>query len=192
METLMEATPSANMETPSLRRPKRAGKRKSGFRMDTPPFPVRAIWELASETQRQEAHKLGVLMLEHWLGRMTRKSLGEQLNLPPLRVWQMSQQALAGMVVGLMAQPKRPPKGTPMAAEKKAEKDELKSLRKENHDLREDNRVLKELLDVLKDLPSQTAAPEAPKGKKIKLNKAHPNIILTDRSLATGSKPQAG
>ena len=79
-----------------------------------------------------------------------------------------------------------------MAAEKKAEKDELKSLRKENHDLREDNRVLKELLDVLKDLPSQTAAPAAPKGKKIKLNKAHPNIILTDRSLATGAKPQAG
>ena len=58
---------------------------------------------------------MGVLMLEHWLGRMTRKDLGTKLNLPPLRVWQMSQQALAGMVVGLMAQPKRPPKGTPMA-----------------------------------------------------------------------------
>ncbi len=191
-QALMEQTHSESMETTPMKRPKRAGKRKSGFRMDTPPFPVRAIWELATETQRQEAHKMGVLMLEHWLGRMTRKSLGEKLNLPPLRVWQMSQQALAGMVVGLMAQPKRPPKGTPMAAEKKAEKDELKMLRKQVYELQQDNRVLKELLDVLKDLPSQTAAQEAPKGKKIKLNKAHPNIILTDRSLATGPKPQAG
>ena len=191
-QTLMEESHGANMETPPTKRFKRAGKRKANFRMDTPPFPVRAIWELASEQQRREAHQLGVLMLEHWLGRMTRKALGEQLNLPPLRVWQMSQQALAGMVVGLMAQPKRPPKGTPMAAEKRIEKDELKSLRKENHDLREDNRVLKELLDVLKDLPNQTAAPAAPKGKKINLSKAHANFISQDRSLVTQSKPKEG
>lgn len=190
---MMEQTSSENMDTPPvpLKRAKRAGKRKMGFRMDTPPYPVRAIWELSSPEQRQEAHKTGVLMLEHWLGRMTRKDLGTKLNLPPLRVWQLSQQALAGMVVGLMAQPKRPPKGTPMAAEKKAEKDELKMLRKQVYELQQDNRVLKELLDLMKDLPEQTVAQTAPKGKKISPTK-NSNPLKQDRSLAPESKPKEG
>jgi hypothetical protein len=194
-QTLMEQPGSASMEAPPapVKRFKRAGKRKTGFRMDTPPYPVRAIWELAPETERHEAHKMGVLMLEHWLGRMTRKQLGEKLDLPALRVWQLSQQALAGMVVGLMAQPKRPPKGTPMPGETKiSEKDELKQLRKENHNLREDNRVLKELLEVLKDMPAQAAEPKALPGKKIKQSKTHANFLSQDRSLAPAAKPKEG
>jgi hypothetical protein len=193
-ESLIPTESSQTMETPLLtasKRSKRAGKRKMGFRMDTPAFPVRAIWELATETERQEAHKTGVLMLEHWLGRMTRRDLGTKLNLPPLRVWQMSQQALAGMVVGLMAQPKRPPKGTPMATEKKIEKDELKTLRKRVADLEQDNRVLKELLDLLKDMPAQAAA-TAPKGKKISPTPKSGNPLRESRSLAPESKPKEG
>ena len=192
-QDLMEQTHSASMETPPTKRFKRAGKRKASFRMDTPPYPVRAIWELAPATERQEAHKMGVLMLEHWLGRMTRKQLGEKLNLPALRVWQMSQQALAGMVVGLMAQPKRPPKGTPMPNEtKQSEKEELKTLRKRVADLEQDNRVLKELLDVLKDMPGQAAEPKALPGKKIKQSKTHPNFLSQDRKLAPGGGPKEG
>lgn len=193
-QTLMEQPPSASMEAAPepMKRPKRAGKRKTGFRMDTPPYPVRAIWELATETERQEAHQTGVLMLEHWLGRMTRKQLGEKLNQPALRVWQLSQQALAGMVVGLMAQPKRPPKGTPMNATRQSEKDELKTLRKRVAELEMDNRVLKDLLDVLKDMPSNPAEPKAQPGKKIKPSKTHPNFLSQDRSLATESKPKEG
>lgn len=187
-ETLMEQIQSENMETPPtapLKRGRKAGKRKMGFRMETPPFPVRAIWELATEKERQDAHQLGVLMLEHWLGRMTRKDLGSKLNLPPLRVWQMSQQALAGMVVGLMTQPKRPPRGTPMAREMKLDNTELKTLRKENHELKEQNRVLQELLDLLKDLPGiPTAEPKALMGKKIKQSKTHANFLKPSRSLA--------
>jgi hypothetical protein len=152
--------------------------------MDTPPYPVRAIWELAQETERQEAHKMGILMLEHWLGRMTRKQLGEQLQLPPLRVWQMSQQALAGMVVGLMAQPKRPPKGTPMQGPMKTDREEMKALKKENQALKDENRVLQELLDVLKDMPISSAEPRALPGKKIKQSKTRPNVLSQSRSLA--------
>jgi hypothetical protein len=181
----MEALPTAP------KRHKRAGKRKSGFRMDTPPFPVRAIWELATEQERQEAHKTGVLILEHWLGRMTRKALGTKLNLPPLRVWQLSQQALAGMVVGLMAQPKRPPKGTPMGQTHQQEKDELKSLRKEVATLRQDNRVLKELLDLLKDMPGQASATPT-KGKKISPAAKAGNPLRESRSLVAESKPKEG
>lgn len=194
-QALMEQPQSASMETPpaAMKRPKRAGKRKMGFRMETPPYPVRAIWELAPETERQEAHKMGVLMLEHWLGRMTRKQLGEKLNLPALRVWQMSQQALAGMVVGLMTQPKRPPRGTPMPGETKvSEKDELKALRKKVAELEQDNRVLKELLEVLKDMPAQAPSPHGLMGKKIKQSKTRPNFISQDRSLAPATKPKEG
>jgi len=194
-EALIPSESSTTLQAPPLeraKRPKRAGKRKMGFRMDVPPFPVRAIWELASEAERQEAHKTGVLILEHWLGRMTRKALGERLNLPPLRVWQLSQQALSGMVVGLMAQPKRPPKGTPMTSElAKQDKDELKSLRKKVADLEQDNRVLKELLDLLKDMPAQLAAQQAPKGKKISPFK-DPNPLRQDRALAQEPKQKQG
>jgi hypothetical protein len=196
-ETLMETTNSETMGTPPpvpLKRGRRMGKRKMGFRMDTPPWPVRAIWELASEQERKEAHQKGVLMLEHWLGRMSRKDLGTKMDLPPLRVWQMSQQALTGMVVGLMAQPKRPPKGTPMAMEKKIEKEDLKTLRKENHELKEQNRVLQELLNLLKDMPGQMpAAPQAPKGKKISSKTETPNPLAKEsRNMAGGSNQAKG
>lgn len=193
-QTLMDQPGSASMEASPVpvKRFKRAGKRKTGFRMDTPPYPVRAIWELAPETERQEAHKMGVLMLEHWLGRMTRKQLGDKLNLPALRVWQMSQQALAGMVVGLMAQPKRPPKGTPMPNQMKTDREDVKALRKENQELKERNRVLQDLLDVLKDMPGMPTAQKAPLGKKIKQSKTHPNFLSQDRSLAPGAGTKEG
>ena len=158
--------PPNPMATGQKRRGRRAGKRKMGFRMDTPPFPVRAIWELATEQERQAAHQTGVLILEHWLGRMTRKDLGSKLNLPPLRVWQLSQQALAGMVVGLMAQPKRPPKGTPMPGQVQYQDKETKELRLLVKEREQEVQMLRDLLAVLRDMPKQPPAP-APAGKKI-------------------------
>jgi hypothetical protein len=194
-ETLMEQTPSESMESPpppKRGRPRGTGKRKTGFRMDTPPWPVRAIWELASQDERKQAHKLGVMMLEHWLGRMTRRQLGEALELPPLRVWQLSQQALAGMVVGLMAQPKRPPKGTAMPGEKTlSEAAELKALRKEVDRLKHENQVLQELLEIARDLPTAPAAVTLP-GKKIKQSKTRPNILHEAGSLAGKAQPKEG
>lgn len=195
-ETLMEQPLSESMETPPTTkrgRPRGTGKRKTGFRMDTPPFPVRAIWETASEDERKQAHKLGVMMLEHWLGRMTRRQLGETLGLPPLRVWQMSQQALAGMVVGLMAQPKRPPKGTPMPGQgSMSEAAELKALRKENDRLKHENQVLQELLEIARDLPGMPAATKPLPGKKIKQSKTRPNLLKEAGSLAGETKPKEG
>ena len=175
------------------KRGRKPGKMKSGFRMSTPPYPVRAIWELAAAKERQEAHAKAVLILEHWLGRMTRQQLGEKLGLPTLRVWQLSQQALSGMVVGLMAQPKRPPKGTPMPSEiQQQEKEELKALRKKVAELEQDNRVLKDLLDVMKDLPGMPTASKAPKGKKISPSKARGNILAEAGSLAGKPQPKEG
>lgn len=193
-QTLTEQPNSATLETPQPqpKRSKRAGRRKAAFRMDTPPFPVRAIWELASPEERKKGHEMGILMLEHWLGRMTRKELGQKLELPPLRVWQMSQQALAGMVVGLMTQPKRPPKGTLMPTDKKPEKDELKTLRKEVTSLRIDNQRLTELLEILRDLPEFPEAVKiASKGKKEQDSPANP-LAQTPRQMGPKNQPAQG
>jgi hypothetical protein len=152
-------------ETPKPKRYKRTGKRKAGFRMDTPPWPVRAIWELASPEDRKRGHELGALMLEHWLGRVSRKDLSEKLNLPPLRVWQMSQQALAGMVVALMKQPKMPVKGTPLPSEE-IPREDTKALNKKIEDLQREKQVLADLVDLLKDLPTTKLGKKPGKGEK--------------------------
>ena len=144
---------------------KKPGKRKGGFRMDTPPWPIRAIWDLAPTKERQDAYQLAVQILEHWLGRQTRKDLGDKLNLPPLRVWQLSQQALTGMVVALMVQPKRPAQGTPLPTAKLPDVEELKELRKEVRKLRDEKKVLEDLLVLLREMPGQGDTP-VPKGKK--------------------------
>src|SRR4051812_49016298 len=117
-ESLMTQENPATISAPQPRKGRKPGVRKSSFKMTTPPYPVKAIWEMASPEEQKSAHQMGVLMLEHWLGRISRKQLAEKTKQPPLRIWQMSQQALSGMVVGLMAQPKRPPKGTPMPTDK--------------------------------------------------------------------------
>jgi hypothetical protein len=44
--------------------------------------------------------------MEYWMGQATKKQIAEKLNLPPIRIWQLSQQATCGMVVGLLTQPK--------------------------------------------------------------------------------------
>src|ERR1035437_4578264 len=152
-----ETNSPLQIETVEPQKPKKArhgnaGKRKGKFRMDTPPYPVRAIWEMASPEEKQKAHEMGVLLLEHWLGHLTRKELGEKIGQPPLRIWQMSQQALAGMVVGLMAQPKRPPKGTPLPA--MPVQQDVKALEKELAEARRQMQMQSELIGILRDLPA--------------------------------------
>jgi hypothetical protein len=156
--------------------PKRRGRRKKAFTMTTPPWPVRSLWETASEEERQKAHQMGALLLELWLGRLSRKELGEKIGIPPLRVWQLSQQALTGMVVGLLQQPKKPPRGTPLPA--LLPEDNPKHLKAQLLEVQRQKKVLEELVDILKDLPAnreqakpRVSASEAKgrrKGKKIR------------------------
>jgi len=76
------------------------------------------------------------------------------LGLPPLRVWQLSQSALSGMLAGLLKQPKR----RKLGAEEMGSKSELEELRKENRRLRKENEELKIVNELLKDLPLNRAA----------------------------------
>jgi hypothetical protein len=68
---------------------------------------VRDLWGQASDEERTRAHKLCMSILEYWLGRTSKEDLAVSLGLPPVRVWQLSQQALSGMLAGLLRQPRR-------------------------------------------------------------------------------------
>src|SRR5574338_1704483 len=81
--------------------------RKRRFRkVPRMPVPVKALWEKATEEERKRAHETCTLLLELWLGRATRAEAAARLKVPPLRVGQLSQQALAGMVAGCLRQPR--------------------------------------------------------------------------------------
>ena len=84
----------------------RRGRRRASFQVPKAPVPVRWLWDAATEEQRQRAHLAVVAVMEYWLGRATKLEAAEKLQITPLRLWQISQQALSGMVAGLLKQPK--------------------------------------------------------------------------------------
>jgi hypothetical protein len=136
---------------------------------------------------------MGALLLELWMGRITRKELGEKIGVPPLRVWQMSQHALAGMVVGLLKQPKKPPRGTPLPSILLPE-DNPKELRAQLQEVQRQKQVLEELVDILKDLPANREQGKTKgesevkegrrKGKKIKASPIPGAVAAEGRKMA--------
>jgi hypothetical protein len=85
----------------------RTGKKRLKF---APPqiFPrgVRELWSAASREEQEQAHRSCTQILAMWLGKRRREEVSLELSIPPLRVWQLSQQALAGMLAGLLHQPR--------------------------------------------------------------------------------------
>jgi len=113
---------------PTTPRRRRAHRKRTRFK--APPRPARAVkhlWESASAEERERAHKTCMDILEYWMGKQTKGQVAEELGVPPLRVWQLSQQALSGMLAGLLKQPKRrkvepwegPPDQSPAALKKR-------------------------------------------------------------------------
>tara|TARA_R110002111_G_scaffold109296_2_gene168114 strand:+ start:260 stop:697 length:438 start_codon:yes stop_codon:yes gene_type:complete len=45
-------------------------------------------------------------ILSFWMGKTTKQDAAKQLEVTPLRVWQLSQSALSGMLAGLLPQPR--------------------------------------------------------------------------------------
>lgn len=128
------------------------------------PPPVRALWEWASPEEKARAHSSCVAILSLWLGRKSRTQVAQELELPPLRVWQMSQSALAGMLAGLLKQPRGGKKGPSEPSE-----EDPRLLRKRIEKLEQENETLRTLVEVLKTLPysRETPAPR-PRAKKEK------------------------
>jgi hypothetical protein len=138
---------------------RRRGKKRVVFQ---PPKkfaqPVRALWEQASEEEKQQAHRRCATMLEYWLGRITKEEVMERLELPALRVWQLSQMALSGMLAGLLRQP-RSFGGKSMAIDPE---EDPKKLKKRIRELEEKLALTEDLVRLLRDLPENRKALSEP------------------------------
>jgi hypothetical protein len=129
-----------------VRERKPSGKRGRKFRVPPPAMPVKSLWLGASEEERRIAHETGMVMMEYWLGRVSKTEAARRLQLPPIRVWQLSQRAISGMLAGLLAQPKA----------KEAMKnpgDDPKALKKRIQELEETVKTQDALIQLLKQMP---------------------------------------
>src|SRR5262245_63594952 len=150
------ATPPAPPppESPAPRR-RRSGLKRTRFAVPRMPTPVRALWAQATTEEQQRAHRAATVILRAWLGKATREEAARELELSPLRFWQLSQQAVAGLVAGCLKQPRarrgRPPSGEPPEEGASALRKRIASLERELDGARR-------LIGLLKELP----APRAP------------------------------
>ncbi len=146
---MSETSEESSAETTVGRR--RPLRKRASFKRPPPPaIPVRGLWEHASEEQRERAHRTCMAILEYWLGQASKRETAQRLEVTPLRVWQLSQQALSGMLAGLLRQPRMrgkvklpfaDPRNDPKTMQRRIAELEVKLARTED------------LVRVLKELP---------------------------------------
>lgn len=134
---------------------RRSGKRLHFRRWPTAPTPVRALWDSASEEERTRAHGACAAILEWWLGRMSRQEVAARLEVGPIRAWQLSQQALAGMAAGLLRQPRARKSTVTLPPEQ-----DPRALRKRLAQLQKELEVSQSLVELLRGLPGNRGRPE--------------------------------
>lgn len=193
------------LETPATNgrvRRKRSGKKRVRFRTcPRPAVAVRGLWEQASEEERRRAHQTCMVMLEYWLGKTSKQETAERLSVPALRVWQLSQQALSGMLAGLLKHPRR---GRPTERSASMDPgDDPKILKKRIAELERKLATAEDLIRIFKDLPfAQAKEREEPKsrakpsptpaGKKKRRRASPPGAASGSGEMASdkGSKPE--
>lgn len=107
-ETTRNALESDSIGETTPRRRSRMRRKKTVFRNPPKPaWPVRGLWEAAPAQEKERAHETCMEILEYWLGKKSKSEIADDLGVSPLRVWQLSQQALSGMMAGLLTQPRR-------------------------------------------------------------------------------------
>jgi hypothetical protein len=136
-------------------------KRAHFSRCPRPAVPVRGLWEVATAEEKAAAHRTCVVMLEHWLGRKSREQAASELGLTPLRLWHLSQQAVSGMLAGLLVQPRRRGRAIMRQALEQGGRDDLASLKKENAELRRKLQIAESAIRILRDLPGHRDKPDS-------------------------------
>jgi hypothetical protein len=153
----------------SPKRTRRGGKRIRFKHLPKPAIAVKGLWDSACEEDRERAQLHGTAILELWLGRKSKDVLAAELSMPPVRVWQMSQMALSGMLAGLLKQPRSWSGAPPPEPQARADVAELrKQLAQTRADLERERRltgVLKQLASV-KGSASTSKTTSEPGGKK--------------------------
>lgn len=170
-----------SVEAPS----RRALRRRRGFRMPPPAVPVKGLWAAAAPEARERAHRSANLLLQSWVGLKSRSEAAKELGIPPVRLWQLNQQALSGMVAGLLKQPRGRKGAVPMDPE-----EDPKVLRKRIRQLEADLDAAKRLIEVLKDLPENR--PQIVEVKRRKGRHGKGETVSGERPEAAGTKPPSG
>lgn len=156
-----EAAPTA--VPPARTRRPRTGLKRLKFAVPAKmPLPVRALWASASPEAQIRAHLSATAILRTWLGKATREEAARDLGLSPLRFWQLSQQAVAGLVAGLLKQPRFRGGGGPAAD---VVEESAGVLRRRITALEKELDGAKRLIALLKELPTPRAAGPAPSGE---------------------------
>jgi hypothetical protein len=124
------------------------------------PMPVRALWQAASEEERTLAHTTASAILRTWLGKASREEVANELSLSAVRVWQLSQQAVCGLVVGCLRQPRfrgRPPQRLSEAG--------VSELKKKIASLERELDASKRLIELLRAMPARSGEAIPPSGE---------------------------
>lgn len=188
-QTTSETATQTAAQTVEPRERRGRGRRRVG-RWVRPVYPIKALYDQASEEERRQAHALSATILEYWTGVATKQEVARRLAVPPIRVWQISQRAAAGLVCGLL----RPPsgrRGPPMQTSKgEAE------LKKENARLEKENALLRSLIAVLREMPAnrdrKEEAPAPPRTETTKEAGAQKPRRMKSRSERGSLPPSAG
>jgi hypothetical protein len=120
-----------------------------------PPVAIRSLWEWANPAQKEQAHQTAVALMEYWLGQSSKQEIATRLNVPMLRVWQMSQQAISGMVVGLLNPPKVRTKKAAMSIRPE---DDPKLLQRRIQELEKQVATQHRLIVILREMPASRDA----------------------------------
>jgi len=144
---------------PKKRRVRKGRKRSVFLKTPRPAWPVRGLWEQAPKEEKERAHKTCMLMLEYWLGKKSKAEIAKELEVSPLRVWQLSQQALSGMLAGLLTQPRK--RVTPEAFERRAG-ESREALKKRIATLEKELSRTEDLVRVLRTAPWLSPSSDSP------------------------------
>jgi hypothetical protein len=153
-EAMTSTSPNASLATEKPPRRPRLSRKRRLSKVPPMPQPVKALWDAASDEEKTRAHRLAAVMLQVWLGKMRRAEAAAQLELTPLRVWQLSQQAVAGMVAGLLKQPRaRLRQGVAPMSENRDE--DPKWLKRKITELERKLKIAEDVIALLREMPGQ-------------------------------------
>jgi len=118
---------------------------------------VRELWQSAAASEQESAHRACVQILSMWLGKRTRAAVASELSIPSLRVWQLSQQALSGMLAGLLRQPRPRRRVEETTMEERA--DSPSAMKRRIADLEKDLATQRDLLQLIASVPKPRSGP---------------------------------
>jgi hypothetical protein len=159
----METEANGTGTTIETRRRRTSKKRLKFGPPQSFPRGVRELWTSATREEQARAHQACTQILALWLGRRRRAEVAEDLSIPPLRVWQLSQQALSGMLAGLLHQPRPRRRRQEDAMEQR--EDDPRTLKKRLAEKDKQIADQQELIRLLTSIPKprdETSAREAP------------------------------